>query len=239
MTEQTTQKKYELLKDDTVEHFGRTLYRIKALITFGLVGAGQLGGYIETEKNLDHSGNAWVYDNALVYGNARVFGNACVYDNALVYGNARVFGNAWMCGNARVFGNAWMCGNARVFGKAWVYGNARVYGNALVYDNALVYGDAWVYGNAQVYGNARVFGNAWVRSLAVISERKMIFWASNVGSENGTLTVSNGKFGLIVTRGCFTGTVDEFLSKSKEVHDDKTHHEYKLLIEVAQSRILN
>ncbi|MFK5247391.1 polymer-forming cytoskeletal protein [Glaesserella parasuis] len=239
MTEQTTQKKYELLKDDTVEHFGRTLYRIKALITFGLVGAGQLGGYIETEKNLDHSGNAWVYDNALVYGNARVFGNACVYDNALVYGNARVFGNAWMCGNARVFGNAWMCGNARVFGKAWVYGNARVYGNALVYDNALVYGDACVYDNAQVYGNARVFGNAWVRSLAVISERKMIFWASNVGSENGTLTVSNGKFGLIVTRGCFTGTVDEFLSKSKEVHDDKTHHEYKLLIEVAQSRILN
>ncbi|MFK5131483.1 hypothetical protein ACI3P7_14250, partial [Glaesserella parasuis] len=68
MTEQTTQKKYELLKDDTVEHFGRTLYRIKALITFGLVGAGQLGGYIETEKNLDHSGNAWVYDNARVYG---------------------------------------------------------------------------------------------------------------------------------------------------------------------------
>ncbi|MFK5154436.1 polymer-forming cytoskeletal protein [Glaesserella parasuis] len=203
MTEQTTQKKYELLKDDTVEHFGRTLYRIKALITFGLVGAGQLGGYIETEKNLDHSGNAWVYDNALVYGDARVYGNACVYDNALVYGDARV------------------------------YGNARVYGDACVY------GDAWVYGNALVYGNARVFGNAWVRSLAVISERKMIFWASNVGSEKGTLTVFNGKFGLIVTRGCFTGTVDEFLSKSKEVHDDKTHHEYKLLIEVAQSRILN
>ncbi|MDG6254839.1 hypothetical protein [Glaesserella parasuis] len=197
MTEQTTQKKYELLKDDTVEHLGRTLYRIKALITFGLVGAGQLGGYIETEKNLDHSGNAWVYDNALVYDDARVYGNACVYDNALVYGDARV------------------------------YGNAQVYGNARVYGNALVYGDAWV------------FGNAWVRSLAVISERKMIFWASNVGSENGTLTVSNGKFGLIVTRGCFTGTVDEFLSKSKEVHDDKTHHEYKLLIEVAQSRILN
>ncbi|MDO9648259.1 hypothetical protein GIJ74_10495 [Glaesserella parasuis] len=197
MTEQTTQKKYELLKDDTVEHFGTTLYRIKALITFGLVGAGQLGGYIETEKNLDHSGNAWVYDNALVYGDARVYGNACVYDNALVYGDARVYGNAQVYGNARVFGNAWMC------------------------------------------GNARVFGNAWVRSFAVISERKMIFWASNVGSENGTLTVSNGKFGLIVTRGCFTGTVDEFLSKSKEVHDDKTHHEYKLLIEVAQSRILN
>ncbi|MWQ00755.1 polymer-forming cytoskeletal protein [Glaesserella parasuis] len=239
MTEQTTQKKYELLKDDTVEHFGRTLYRIKALITFGLVGAGQLGGYIETEKNLDHSGNAWVYGNARVYGNALVYGNACVYDNAWVYDNARVYGNAQVYGNARVFGNAWVLGNARVYAKAWVYGNARVYGNALVYGNACVYDNAWVYDNARVYGNARVFGNAWVRSFAVICERKMIFWASNVGSENGTLTVSNGKFGLIVTRGCFTGTVDEFLSKSKKVHDEKTHHEYKLLIEVAQSRILN
>lgn len=66
----------------------------------------------------------------------------------------------------------------------------------------------------------------------------MIFLASNVGSENGTLTVFNGKDGLIVTRGCFVGTVDEFLSKSAEVHDDKTKNEYKLLIKVAKSRIL-
>ena len=104
--------------------------------------------------------------------------------------------------------------------------------------NAWVSGDAQVYGNAWVYGDAEVYGNAWVRSHAVISERKMIFWASNVGSENGTLTVFNGKDGLIVTRGCFTGTVDEFLAKSAEVHDDKTKNEYKLLIEVAKSRIL-
>ncbi len=67
----------------------------------------------------------------------------------------------------------------------------------------------------------------------------MIFWATNVGSENGTVTVFNGRDGLIVTRGCFVGTVEEFLTKSKEVHDEKIHHEYKLLIEVAQSRILN
>ncbi|AHG72987.1 phage associated protein [Mannheimia sp. USDA-ARS-USMARC-1261] len=66
----------------------------------------------------------------------------------------------------------------------------------------------------------------------------MIFWASNVGTENGTLTVYNGKDGLIVTRGCFTGTVDGFLAKSAEVHDEKTKREYQLLIEVAKSRIL-
>ena len=167
------QKKYELT-GEFIEHWnGKKLYRIKALVTFGAVVAGQLGGFVESEKNLDQS----------------------------------------------------------LSGDAWVSGNARVSGNAQVS------GDAWVSGNAQVYGDAQVSGNARVRSYAVISERKMIFWASNVGSENGTLTVFNGKDGLIVTRGCFTGTVDEFLAKSAEVHDDKTKNEYKLLIEVAKSRI--
>ncbi|HDL1914695.1 TPA: hypothetical protein PWX97_002398, partial [Mannheimia haemolytica] len=63
----TTQKKYELLQNDTINHNGRTLYRIKAITTFGTVFAGTLGGYIEKESNLKHLGNAWVYDNAEVH----------------------------------------------------------------------------------------------------------------------------------------------------------------------------
>ena len=192
------QKKYELT-GEFIEHWsGKKLYRIRALVSFGVVVAGQLGGFVESEKNLDQS----------------------------------LSGNAWVSGNALVSGNAWVYGNAQVYGNALVSGNAQVYGNALVSGNAQVSGNALVSGNAQVYGNAQV------RSYAVISERKMIFGATNVGSENGALTVFNGKDGLIVTRGCFTGTVDEFLAKSAEVHDDKTKNEYKLLIEVAKSRIL-
>ncbi|TRB66509.1 polymer-forming cytoskeletal protein [Mannheimia haemolytica] len=198
----TTQKKYELLQNDTINHNGRTLYRIKAITTFGTVFAGTLGGYIEKESNLKHLGNAWVYDNAKVYDSAEVYGNAKVYDSAEVYGNAEVWGSAKVWGNAEVWGSA------------------------------------EVYGNAKVYDSAEVWGSAKVRSFAVLSERKMIFWASNVGTENGTLTVYNGKDGLLVTRGCFTGTVEEFLAKSDEVHDEKTKREYQLLIEVAKSRIL-
>ena len=155
------QKKYELTGEFIEHQSGKKLYRIRALVSFGVVAAGQLGGFVESENNLDQS----------------------------------------------------LSGDAQVSG------------------------DAWVYGNAQVYGDAQVSGDARVRSYAVIPDRKMIFWASNVGSENGTLTVFNGKDGLIVTRGCFTGTADEFLAKSAEVHDDKTKNEYKLLIEVAKSRI--
>ena len=124
-------KKFELTTE-SITFLGRTLFRIKALISFGNVKAGELGGYIEKEGNLSHEGNAWVY------GDAKVYGDAWVCGNAEVCGDARVSDNAWVYGNARV------CGNARVSGDAWVY------------DNAKVYGDAWVYGDAKVYGDADI-----------------------------------------------------------------------------------
>ena len=128
-------KKYELTAE-FIEKWGKKLFRIKALISFGSVEAGELGGYIEKEDNLAHDGNAWVYGDAEVYGNARVSGNARVYGNAEVSGNARVYGNAEVSGDARVYGNARVSGNAEVSGDAWVYGNARVYGDAEVSGNA-------------------------------------------------------------------------------------------------------
>ena len=81
-------KKFELTSEFVTNIFGTKLFRIKALIEFGNVKAGDLGGYIEKEDNLEHSGDAWVSGNAEVYGNARVYGDACVSGNARVYGNA-------------------------------------------------------------------------------------------------------------------------------------------------------
>ena len=160
-------KKFSLIKKDSVTIGGIKLYRIKAKISFGNVQKGDIGGYVESEKNLHMLGNAWIY------GNARIFGNAQIY------------------------------GNARIYGDAWIFGNARIYG------------DAWIYGDAQ------------------------IFWASKVGSENGTLTVFNCIEGIKVTRGRFIGTPKQFLDKSKKTHGvtSKIHKEYKLLIKVAKSRI--
>lgn len=59
-------KKYELLADDTIEFYGRTLHRIKACKDFGNVKSGELGGYIESENNLSQVGDCWVYGNACV-----------------------------------------------------------------------------------------------------------------------------------------------------------------------------
>ena len=91
----TTKKKYTLIKSDTVTTWGgRTLYRIKAKRAIDRIGvaAGDLGGYVESEKNLSHDGSAWVYGEARVYGSARVSGEAQVYGSAWVYGEARVYG---------------------------------------------------------------------------------------------------------------------------------------------------
>ena len=71
-------KKYELLVDDTITFLGWKLFRIKALISFGSVEAGELGGYVAKEGNLSHEGNAWVSGDAWVYGNAEVCGDARV-----------------------------------------------------------------------------------------------------------------------------------------------------------------
>jgi hypothetical protein len=93
--------KYELTTETKI-HFGTTLYRIKALTTFGNVEKGELGGFIEKESNLDQYGNAWVSGDAKVYGNARVSGDAEVFGDAEVSGDARVFGNAEVYGEAEV-----------------------------------------------------------------------------------------------------------------------------------------
>ena len=74
---------------------------------------GEVGGWIESDKNLSHEGDAWVSGDALVSG------------DAWVSGNAKVSGNAWVSGTSKVFGDAW------VSGDAWVYGNAKVSGGVI------------------------------------------------------------------------------------------------------------
>ena len=59
------EKKY-ILTDDVIDFNGHNLHRIKAVRDFDCVKAGDLGGFIESEKTLDHDGNAWVFGNARV-----------------------------------------------------------------------------------------------------------------------------------------------------------------------------
>ena len=75
-------KKFELTDEFITNAFGNKLFRIKAIVDFGTIRAGELGGFVEKEENLSNDDNAWVS------GNAQVFGNA---DYAVVAGFGRYF----------------------------------------------------------------------------------------------------------------------------------------------------
>lgn len=70
-------KKYEFT-DETKKSCGKILHRIRAIRSFNGVKKGQLGGFIESEDNLSHDGNAWICSNAEVYGSVRVYGDILV-----------------------------------------------------------------------------------------------------------------------------------------------------------------
>lgn len=168
-------KKYEILKDDYINYAGITLYRVKALKDFRNIKAGDLGGYIEKEKNLSHNDFCWVYEYAKVYEDARVFGNAKVFRDAEVFGDAKVYGDAEVGGEAWVYEDARVYGNAKVFRNVEVYGSAKILGNARVYGNTKVYGDSRVCGNAEIYGNARVYGNTFINKGIIIGRVSMLY----------------------------------------------------------------
>lgn len=218
------EKKYKLT-DETINLNGATLYRIEALKDFGEIKKGDKGGFIESENNLAHEGNAWVSNNAHVYG------NACVFDNAQVYGNAFVSGCAQVYGNAFVYGNAWLYDNTRVCGYAWVADNARVCGDANVCDDSSIFGSACVYDNARVCGDALVRGYACVCGDAEISNKSDYIVFQNWWSSGRyfTWTRSNNMWSV----GCFYGTGEELIKKAYK-DSELSGREYERIVKYVE-----
>jgi len=154
--------KYEFTGE--VKYIGRKiLHRIRAVrdIPEYEIKSGDMGGWLETEKNLSHDGSAWVTDSAVVMDAACVTGDACVMDSA------------------------------------------RVTGKALVTDSA--------------------------DYIAIRA----------IGSRDDTTTFYRGKDGgIYVACGCFSGSIDDFAAKVKEVHAGTKHERtYLLAIELAKAQI--
>ena len=210
--------KYKLT-DETTNLLGRTLYRIEALKDFGDVKEGDKGGFVESENNLAHEGDAWVSDNAHVYGDACVFDNARVYNNAFVSGYAQVYGNAWLYDNTRVCGYAWVSDNARVYGDANVCDDSSVFGSACVYDNARVCGDALVRGYACVCGDAEISN----KSDYIVFQN---WWSSG---RYFTWTRSNNMWSV----GCFYGTGEELIKKAYK-DSELSGREYERIVKYVE-----
>lgn len=209
-------KKFELTENCKIYN-QKKLFQIRALRDLDCgVKAGDFGGYVENECNLDQFGDAWV------------FGNARVFDSARVSGSARVFGDAKICGSARVFGNAKICGCAQVFGKA------EIYDCALVHDNAQIFGDAWVFSNALIGGNARVGGTAQVGGNARVFSNDDILQITGLGTYGRTTTAFNTRSGVHVNCGCFCGDINQFRKRVEQTRDGKVRAEYLKFAELVE-----
>ena len=232
------QRKFELLPDTHPEYPNLRRIRYLRNIPLHSIRSGDLGGWLEKEENLSHEGDCVVLEEAMVYQDARIYGKAVVYQKARIYGSATIHENACVFGEARIYEHAKVSGSAEVWdrsnihGESYISGTARVYEKADVSGSTYIYGTARIHGRAHISGKAHIFGSAEVRDNALISIPKDIVWFSNVGSERGTLTafrVSGG--GIWITRGCFSGTLDEFLQASLKKHGEDSwyHQEYSIL----------
>lgn len=136
-------RKYELVKSDKITLKDRDIYRVSSLINFTTVDgekihSGDLGGYIQSEHNLSHEGNAWAAGNSMVLGDAHVYGNALVRDFAVVDESAKVYGNviirdyALIAGNTEIYDNVEVSGITRNDIIITDSGNSRIFDNTQV-----------------------------------------------------------------------------------------------------------
>ena len=147
-----TNRKFELTDETFTFPSGLVLRRIRALrdIKRHCVNKGDLGGFVESEKNLSQVGQSWVGGEAKVYGSAWVYGKCLISKSAKVFGDARVHGNAWIHGKAKVYGEARVSQKARVRDTAHIYDYAQVKGHALVSGVTKISGNSVVLDGDQI-----------------------------------------------------------------------------------------
>ena len=173
------QKKYELVPDRQIVVAGTTLYRIRALKDFGNVKAGDLGGFVGSERNLSQDGTCWVADDAQVYDQAVISDDAQIYGRARVYDRARVSDKGQVLGNAQVFENGW------VFKNGVVFDNAKVFGAAQVRDKGLAYGDAEIFDSVRVVNSGEVCGQARIGGRTVVDGHEKVRRPSEIPPSTG------------------------------------------------------
>lgn len=87
------EKKYNLTEHSKIFN-GKLLHRIQALKDFGDVKAGDIGGWVEGEHNLDIFGNCWIYDNSIAMGKSIVCGESKICNNSIIHNSAKICRNA-------------------------------------------------------------------------------------------------------------------------------------------------
>ena len=202
-------RKYVLVEPEENRLKIKGFYRIKALIDFKNVKAGDLGGYIKNESNLSHEGNCWIYDDARVY------------DNAIVSEDARIIGKAVARGSTKISGHAVVGGDSDVSEFACVFDSAKVLEHAKISGYAKISGFSYISGSAKVYDysrikNATIKDYSQVRGSALVDGRTCLYGGSIIGLDSKVSSLND-----YITIGPFWNNVDNgYITFSKNEKSD-------------------
>lgn len=171
-------KKYELL-DDSYYLGTKKVYKIRALRSFMAypdicVKKGDIGGFVENEKNLSQEGICWIFEGS------------AVIENAGIYDMASINGNSLIAGDAKIKGHAIVKGAAIITGSSLVEDSARILDHSNIYDHAAISGDACICGHSVVKHHARVCGNAEMSGTSCIGGHSVLAGQARLG---GTVSV--------------------------------------------------
>ncbi|GBQ77178.1 hypothetical protein AA14337_0739 [Acetobacter malorum DSM 14337] len=192
------QPKYELT-DEQKEHEGSTVYRIRAVRDFELadgqtVKAGELGGWVESYRNLSHVGGAWIADNAaamdlaLVCENALMKGQSCAYGQALARGQSLMDEEAIIAdrvvlgGRAELYGRALLDQGTRAEDSCTIGGDVHVSGG-WIGDDASLSGSVRVTGSPEIGGQVELSGSVQVTDNAVLQGNIKLSGKDRVGRD--------------------------------------------------------
>lgn len=157
---------FKLTEETIVNEAGRKLHQIECTRDFKYAHAGELGGFIEKEENL--GGEAWVDEEAQVWGEAKVVSGSVLRGRARVYGHATVRNGSVIYDEARVYDYAMVDGSF-VGGQAKVYGKSRLALGVTMADQAEVFGLASIESSSCLLHNASVSGRACLNCATVLS----------------------------------------------------------------------
>lgn len=168
-------KKFELDYSSSTTYRGRTLYRTKALMNFTttsgeIIYKDELGGYVQSEKNLDQNGTSWIFKGAIAMDDARVLNNAQLHHDALIKDKAIIKDKASAHNNVKITGHACVSQEAVITRNAQITNHATVHGKAFVTGDAIVSGFATIADKAQIQEQATIKGHAFVDHQATISD---------------------------------------------------------------------
>lgn len=147
-------EKHFKLTEETIQWQGHTLHRIETTRDSYWAKAGELGGFVESERNL--RGEAWVADEAKVWGGAYLLGRSLARDNAQVFDKCTLMDMVRVEGNSRIYGRGTV-----VHGMANIYsGVVRNSNDYIVYQGFHEVGPLTAYRDTSNVPTV-IFGEVW------------------------------------------------------------------------------